>query len=379
MGSDGSAVTPHFCWFSLAYTAAALQDNSSGGTDMTRVGIVGATGYTGAELARILCNHPEVEITVATSRQYAGKPLSAAFPHLRGKSDLLCEDLHGEELFAKADLFFAAVPHKTAMDLVPGMLAAGKKVIDLSADFRIRDVNVYEEWYQPHTAAQLLSEAVYGLPELYREQITTARLVANPGCYPTSIILGLAPLLKNKVIDCATLIADSKSGTSGAGRSAQTGTLFCEVHDGFRPYKVGRAHRHTPEIEQELSALAGTAIKVSFTPHLLPMSRGILSTIYATLTSTLDYHSLHEMYKEMYQEAPFVRVLPDNDLPATQYVRGSNYCDIAYRLDPTTNRIIVMSAIDNIVKGASGQAVQNMNIMCGLPEETGLSGAPFFP
>lgn len=346
---------------------------------MLRVGIVGATGYTGAELARILCNHPEVQITAATSRQYAGKPLSSAFPHLRGKADIICQDIQGAELLDKADVFFTAVPHKTAMDLVPGMLEDGKKVIDLSADFRLRDVDVYEEWYQPHSAADVLQEAVYGLPELYRNQIATARLVANPGCYPTSIILGLAPLLKNNIINPNSIIADSKSGTSGAGRSAQTGTLFCEVHDGFRPYKVGRKHRHTPEIEQELSLLAQTDVKISFTPHLLPISRGILSTIYASLAITVNNGTLHELYTKTYGREPFIRLLGAEAFPSTQYVRGSNYCDIAYRLDPATNRIIVMSTIDNIVKGASGQAVQNMNIMCGFAESCGLQGAPFFP
>ena len=346
---------------------------------MINIGIIGASGYTGAELARILINHPEAKITVATSRQYAGRPLSEIFPHLKGRVDIICENLPVDELSKKADLFFTAVPHKTAMDLVPDLLAAGKKVIDLSADFRLRDLAVYEKWYQPHSSSHLLSEAVYGLPELYRQDIAKSRLVANPGCYPTSIILGLAPLLAAGAIQPESIIADSKSGTSGAGRVAQTGTLFCEVHDGFKPYKVGRTHRHTPEIEQELSAAAGKNVKVTFTPHLLPISRGILSTIYATLAAGFNRKSIDDLYRQKYQDEPFVRLLAEDTFPATQYVRGSNFCDISYKIDPATNRIIVMTTIDNIVKGASGQAVQNMNIMCGFPETAGLDIVPFFP
>jgi N-acetyl-gamma-glutamyl-phosphate reductase len=346
---------------------------------MINIGIVGASGYTGAELARILANHPQAKITVATSRQYAGRPLSEVFPHLRGKADVTCENLPVDELCARADLFFTAVPHKTAMDLVPDLLAAGKKVVDLSADFRLRDLAVYEEWYQPHSSSHLIGEAVYGLPELYRQDIANARLVANPGCYPTSIILGLAPLLKAGAVLPETIIADSKSGTSGAGRGAQTGTLFCEVHDGFRPYKVGRAHRHTPEIEQELSVAAGQPVKVTFTPHLLPISRGILSTVYATLAAGFTRKDIDDLYRRKYQDEPFIRLLAEDTFPATQYVRGSNFCDISYKIDPATNRIIIMTTIDNIVKGASGQAVQNMNIMCGFSETAGLEIVPFFP
>ncbi|MDK9709398.1 MAG: N-acetyl-gamma-glutamyl-phosphate reductase [Desulforhopalus sp.] len=346
---------------------------------MIKIGIIGASGYTGAELARILCNHPHVTISVATSRQYAGHPLADIFHNLRGKVDVICENLSVEEVCQKADVFFTAVPHKTAMDLVPKFLAAGKKVIDLSADFRIRDLAVYEQWYQPHSSSEFLQEAVYGLPELYRQDIAGCRLLANPGCYPTSIILGLAPLLKAGVILPQTIIADSKSGTSGAGRAVQTGSLFCEVHDGFRPYKVGRAHRHTPEIEQELSVLSGQPVKVTFTPHLLPISRGILSTVYASLARGLTAKDITEIYRNQYSSEPFIRLLKEDDFPATQYVRGSNFCDISFKIDPATERIIVMSTIDNIVKGASGQAVQNMNIMCGFAETDGLGIVPFFP
>ena len=346
---------------------------------MLKVGIIGASGYTGVELARILSIHPEVELTVATSRQYAGKPLSEVFPSLRKRVDLICENLETGELAERADFFFTAVPHKTAMDIVPPLLAAGKKVVDLSADFRIRDVAVYEQWYQTHSSAELINEAAYGLPELYRNQVRNAQLVANPGCYPTSVTLGLAPLLREKLIDPATLVIDSKSGTSGAGRSASVGTLFCEVTDGFRAYKVGGSHRHIPEIEQELSALAGESVTVSFTPHLLPISRGILSTMYASMSTTASEQEIQQLYEKTYVEEPFVRVCPPGTFPATQYVRGSNCCDIGIKLDPRTGRIIVLAAIDNIAKGASGQAVQNMNLMNGFDETCALLGAPFFP
>jgi N-acetyl-gamma-glutamyl-phosphate reductase len=346
---------------------------------MVNVAIIGASGYTGVELARILCNHPHVNLTAATSRQYANQPLSKVFPNLRKKTDLLCENLTTDELCARADLFFTAVPHKTAMNIVPDLLAAEKKVVDLSADFRLRDVSVYEQWYQSHSAADILKEAVYGLPEIYREQIRTARLIANPGCYPTSIILGLAPLLKAGGIDPYSIIADSKSGTSGAGRSAQVGSLFCEVADGFRAYKVGGTHRHTPEIEQEINAFLPEPVRISFTPHLLPISRGILSTVYATLKPGVEQADIRQWYDQMYAHESFVRILPDDTFPATQYVRGSNYCDIGFKIDRRTNRIIIMSAIDNIVKGAAGQAVQNMNLMCGFAETAGLETAPFFP
>lgn len=346
---------------------------------MLKVGIVGASGYTGVELARILAGHPEVEITAATSRKYAGQMLADVFPNLRERVAIRCKNLSVRELVDRADFFFTAVPHKTAMDIVPQLLEAGKKVVDLSADYRIRDAAVYEKWYQKHSSKELLDEAVYGLPELYRDQIRTARLVANPGCYPTSVILALAPLLKSRLIDGTTLIIDSKSGTTGAGRSPGVGSLYCEVADGFRPYKVGGSHRHIPEIEQELSVLAKEQTTVSFTPHLLPINRGILSTIYASLTGQTTQAEVLALYESTYQNEPFVRALPAGAIPATQHVRGSNCCDIGVQIDSRTNRIIVMSAIDNIVKGASGQAIQNMNLMNGFDETAGLMHAPFFP
>jgi len=345
---------------------------------MIKAGIIGASGYTGEELARILALHPEVELTVATSRQYAGKRLSDIFPNLRKIADLAVEDVVIDELVKRAELFFTAVPHQTAMGLVPQLLAHGCKVVDLSADFRIHDAATYEKWYQPHSSPEYLPQAVYGLPELHRAAIRNTRLVANPGCYPTSIILATAPLLKAGLIDPDTIIADSKSGASGAGRGASVGTLFCEVTEGFKAYKVAE-HRHTPEIEQEISQLAGRPVVISFTPHLLPMSRGILSTIYARLTPGTAAKLVRETYEEFYRREPFVRLCPEGEVPATQFVRGSNYCDIGWKLDPRTGRLVIISAIDNLVKGAAGQAVQNMNLICGLPEEMGLATVPLFP
>lgn len=345
---------------------------------MIRVGIIGASGYTGVELARILANHPDVSLTVATSRQYAGVPLAKVFPNLQGLVDIVCEDTAVEDLLERADLFFTAVPHQTAMAIVPQLIEAGKKVVDLSADFRIHDAAVYEQWYQSHTAPQYLDEAAYGLPELHRKKIKSSRLVANPGCYPTSIILGTAPLLKAGLIDPETLVADSKSGTSGAGRAALTGTLYCEVADGFRAYKVGE-HRHTPEIEQEISLLCGKDVVLSFTPHLVPMSRGILSTIYAKFIKSLTDTELQQLYADFYKDEFFVRVCELGLYPATQFVRGSNFCDIGVKFDGRTGRVVIVSAIDNLVKGAAGQAVQNMNLLCGFPEAQGLGVVPLFP
>ncbi len=345
---------------------------------MIRIGIVGASGYTGVELARILCNCPDVKLTVATSRQYKGKKLADVYPSLAGMVDIVCEDLQAEELSDRADLFFTAVPHQTAMAIVPDLLEAGKKVVDLSADFRLHDAGVYEQWYQVHSAPQYLPEAVYGLPELHRQQIAKARLVANPGCYPTSVILGLAPLLQAGVVDPGTLVVDSKSGASGAGRLAQTGSLFCEVTDGFKAYKVGE-HRHTPEMEQEISKLCGQQVVITFTPHLLPISRGILSTMYAKLSKPVTDTEIGELYNNFYQDEPFVRLCGLGQFPATQFVRGSNFCDIGFKVDERTGRVIILSAIDNLVKGAAGQAVQNMNLMCGFPETQGLNIVPLFP
>jgi len=345
---------------------------------MIKVGIIGASGYTGEELARILALHPQVDLTVATSRQYAGNKLADIYPNLRRIIDLTVEDVVLEELVKRADLFFTAVPHQTAMGIVPQLLEKGCKVVDLSADFRIHEAAVYENWYVPHSAQNLLPQAVYGLPELHREAIRKTSLVANPGCYPTSIILAVAPLIKAGLIDPDTIIADSKSGASGAGRGAAVGSLYCEVSDGFKAYKVAE-HRHTPEIEQEISEVAGRPVVISFTPHLLPMSRGILSTIYARLVPGTEDEKVRRIYDEYYREEHFVRLCNPGEMPATQFVRGSNYCDIGWKIDPRTGRIVIIAAIDNLVKGAAGQAVQNMNLMCDLPEVMGLDTVPLFP
>lgn len=337
----------------------------------TRVAVVGATGYTGFELVALLEKHPRVELTLITSQTYVGQPICEVFPALRGVSSLVCESLDIDNLVQRADFVFVALPHKTAMGVVAQLIRAGKAVVDLSADFRFRDPATYEEWYQEHTAKDLLSEAVYGLPELHADRIRSSRLVGNPGCYPTGVILSAAPLVAAGVVDLDSLIADCKSGVSGAGRAATMITHFCEVNEGLRAYKVGE-HRHTPEIEQELSAIAGRPIRLVFTPHLVPMSRGILTTLYATLSESVTNNEITLLYQKAYENAKFVRVLEGGLLPSTLNVRGANYCDIGWRLEPRTGRIIVISAIDNLTRGASGQAVCNMNLMCGFDEAAGL-------
>lgn len=345
---------------------------------MAQVAIIGGSGYTGLELMRLLARHPGVELTAVTSREYDGKPVSAVFPALAGICGLSFSWPDPARLAGTAQLFFVALPHQTAMAVIPTLLAAGAKVVDLSADFRFRDRTVYEQWYQAHSAPELLAEAVYGLPELHRKAIRSARLVGNPGCYPTSVILGLAPLLAGGLIEPRSIIADCKSGVSGAGRGVSLTTMYCEVNDDFRAYKVA-GHRHTPEMEQELSRLAGEPLTITFTPHLVPMSRGILATLYATPKRALGDAELQAVFEGYYQQEPFVRVCPAGALPTTAAVRGSNYCDVAVRVDRRAGRVIVLAAIDNLTRGASGQAVCNMNLMLGLPETQGLDLVPFVP
>ena len=345
---------------------------------MINVSVVGASGYTGVELLRLLVNHPQVNIVSVTSRQHEGAPISRAFPSLSGFCDLTCEALDVLSIAARADLVFTALPHKSAMEVIPDFLDAGCKVVDLSADYRLRDKNVYEQWYQEHTSPDLLADAVYGLPEKYRTAISGARLVANPGCYPTTVILGLMPLLERDLVDPGTLIIDSKSGTSGAGRGAKQGSLFCEVNEGFKAYGVA-SHRHTPEIEQELSVICGKPVQVNFTPHLLPLNRGMLSTCYASAKGISSTDELIKLYKKRYANDPCVRIMPGGELPNIAYVQGTNLCDIGLVYDDRTQRVIVVSVIDNLVKGASGQAVQNMNIMYGFDEMLGLGILPTFP
>jgi N-acetyl-gamma-glutamyl-phosphate reductase len=345
---------------------------------MLRVAIVGASGYTGIELLRILFGHPEVAVTCVTSERSAGKPIAGIFPTVRGRCNYILENLEPMRVADKADLIFTALPHKAAMEVVPTFLKFGKKVIDLSADYRLKKQEEYAAWYEPHMNPELLKKAIYGLPEIRREKIRKADLIANPGCYPTSIILGLAPLLKEGIVDTSSIIADSKSGVSGAGRGAKVDTLFCEVNGGFKAYGV-TTHRHTPEIEQELSFLAGESINITFTPHLVPMNRGILSTAYGKLLEDLTAEKLITMYEEFYKGEAFIRILQNGEFPSTLHVQGSNFCDIGLAVDKRNGRVIVVSAIDNLVKGASGQAVQNMNIMNGFPENMGLETLPLFP
>jgi N-acetyl-gamma-glutamyl-phosphate reductase len=345
---------------------------------MVKVAVVGASGYTGVELVRLLAGHSEVEIACLTARQNAGQAMTSLFPSLLDRIDLVCEEADPGAIAERAEVVFIALPHQAAMAVVPDLLEAGCKVIDLSADYRLRDPHVYRTWYSEHGSPELLTEAVYGLPEIYRESVKKARLVANPGCYPTSVALALAPLLTGKLIDPATLVIDSKSGTSGAGRAAKVGALFCEVNEAFKAYGVA-SHRHTPEIEQTLGDLANEAVCISFTPHLLPVNRGILSTCYATLQKKLSTADLLDIFREHYQGEYFVRVHPEGSLPDVAFVRGSNFCDLGVVSDPRTGRVIVVSVIDNLVKGAAGQAVQNMNLILGLPEQTGLTALPFFP
>ena len=343
---------------------------------MIRVGVVGATGYAGAELVRILSAHPEVEITIVTSRQFAGREFDRAFPAMTGVVNLICEDLSTDRLCERADVIFIALPHKIPMEIVPVLLDRGKKVIDLSADFRFRDVSVYESVYQPHSARDLLGSAVYGLCEVYFDQIQKADLVGNPGCYPTSVILPLMPLLKGRLLAGSSIVVDSKSGVSGAGRSPSITTHFCEVNESFKAYKVAE-HRHCPEMEEVLSRESGSPIRLTFVPHLVPMTRGMLTTIYAQLETGISADDVRGCIAKFYIDRPFVRLCPYNGLPDTLNVRGTNYCDIGFRVDRRNNRLVLISAIDNLVKGAAGQAVQNMNIMLGLAETTGLVQTPF--
>jgi N-acetyl-gamma-glutamyl-phosphate reductase len=346
-----------------------------------KAGLVGVTGYTGMELARLMVHHSSMELVRVTSRAEAGKRLADIYPFLNRLplGELVITEPDSADLAEECDVVFLAVPHKTAMEIAADLLDRGVKVVDLSADFRINDKAVYEQWYAvEHTRSALLDEAVYGLPELYLDRIMGARLIANPGCYPTSAILGLAPALKAGLVETGDIVIDAKSGASGAGRGAKVGTLFCEVADSFKAYGLP-THRHTPEIEQEISKLAGTAITVSFNTHLLPIDRGILSTIYTRLKGAPSLDEVHALYSEFYADKPLVRVLPKGQLPETRYVRGTVFCDIGLVVDPRTNRLIIISAIDNLCRGASGQALMNANLICGLDIDEGLPMAPMIP
>ncbi len=344
-----------------------------------RVAVVGGSGYTGVELLRLLVGHPGVSLTLVTSESYAGRAVAEAFPHLTGLLPLTYRKLDAAEVARSADVAFLALPHKVSMTVGADLVHRGMRVVDLSADFRLRDPAVYAEWYGTvHVAGDLLPKAVYGLPEVYRREIAGASLVATPGCYPTGALLGLLPLIRAQSVDLDSIVVDAISGTSGAGRKLDLPLHFSECDENLKAYQVAR-HRHTPEIEQELSRWAGREVTISFTPHLAPAIRGILSTLYATLLTTRTVTQLHELYQGQYRAEPFVSVLPEGSLPETKQVVGSNRCLVGLSVDPRTRRVIVVTALDNLVKGAAGAAVQCMNLMAGLDETTGLRLPALFP
>ena len=337
---------------------------------MIRAAVVGATGYTGEELVKILASHPEVELTSLTAIIDAPTSYGTLFPHFRGKVDLICKELNIAEVNQVSDLVFLALPHRVSMQVVPKFLESGKKVIDLSADYRLQDTAVYKKWYGvEHKDESNLKKAVYGLPEFYRDKIKKADLIANPGCYPTSIILAALPLIKSFGVE--SIIADSKSGATGAGRRADINLSFGEVDDNLKAYKINE-HQHAPEIDQELSHASGKKIEVVFVPHLVPMRRGILSTVYLKLKKAAPEENVFDAFKNLYKNEPFVRVFDKGKLPQIKDVVNTNFCDIGIKVDEKKSLVVVVSAIDNLQKGASGQAAQNMNIMCGFGEKTGL-------
>lgn len=345
---------------------------------MTKVSIAGATGYTGIDLLRLLVKHPEVEIVTLTAESHAGKNIADVAPSLRGWVDQTLVKL-SPEVAQECDVLFLALPHTTSMQHVPQLLQSDCKIIDLSADYRLHDAQVYGDWYQtPHLNPDLLSQGVYGLPELHRKEIKKTQLAANPGCYPTGAVLALAPLMQQEWADRGSIIIDSKSGVSGAGRKLSQTAQFCEANESVAAYGLGE-HRHTPEIEQELSGLAGHDLTVSFSPHLMPMTRGLLTTAYVPLKKKMDRQALQGHYAKFYKSERFVRVLAAGQYANTAHVTGSNVCDIGVQVDARNQRAIVTSAIDNLMKGASSQAIQNMNLMLGIDEATGLDAPPLFP
>lgn len=346
---------------------------------MVRAGIIGSTGYAGAELVRLLLQHKEVEIVWYGSRSYIDKKYYEVFQNMFQIVDAKCMDDDMETLADSVDVIFTATPQGLCASLVNEVVLSKVKIIDLSADFRIKDVSTYEQWYgMEHKSPQFIDEAVYGLCEINRDKVRGARLVANPGCYPTCTILSIYPLLKEGLINPDTIIVDAKSGTSGAGRGAKVNNLFCEVNENIKAYGVA-THRHTPEIEEQLSYAAGSDVRINFTPHLVPMNRGILITAYASLNEKVSYEDVKAVYDKYYEMEQFVRVLDKDVPPETRWVEGSNYVDVNFKIDERTNRIIMMGAMDNLIKGAAGQAVQNMNLMFGFEEKEGLLQVPMFP
>ena len=346
---------------------------------MIKVGIIGATGYAGGELVRILMGHKEAEIVWYGSRSYIDQKYADVYRNMFQIVDAKCMDDNIEALADQVDVIFTATPQGFLASVINENILGKTKIIDLSADFRIKDVKVYEKWYGiEHKSPQFIEEAVYGLCEVNRDKVKGARLIANPGCYTTCSILTAYPLAKEGIIDMRTLIVDAKSGTSGAGRGAKVPNLFCEVNENMKAYGVA-SHRHTPEIEEQLGYASGENVTISFTPHLVPMNRGILATEYATLKKDVTGEEVKAIYDKYYSDEKFVRVLGEGVCPETKWVEGSNYVDIGFKLDPRTNRIVMMGAIDNLVKGAAGQAVQNMNLLFGFPESEGLELVPMFP
>jgi len=341
---------------------------------MINAAVIGGSGYAGAELVRLLVGHPEVHLSAVTSERSAGIRAAEIIPGA-GSSSLKFESLNLERISGKAEVFFLCLPHKASQDTVAFLHRAGKKVIDLSADYRLKRASVYKSWYQtPHMHTGLLKKAVYGMPEIHREDIVNASLIGNPGCYPTSAILALAPVIGMEYVNRSSIIVDSKSGTSGAGKGPAQPFMFCEVNESVRAYAIA-SHRHTPEIEQELSLLAGEDTKIVFTPHLIPMDRGILTTAYVPVQKKVSLAQIHKLYSAFYKDSPFVRVLAEGAYPATKTVKGTNYCDIAVFADNRPGKspvLVIVSAIDNLIKGASGTAVHNMNLMYGFDETTGL-------
>jgi len=343
-----------------------------------KVGIVGGTGYTGVELLRLLANHPNVSVELITSRSEAGVHVTDMFPNLRGFYDLAFQE-PDITLFKQCDLIFFATPNGVAMKQVHALLDAGVKVIDLAADFRIKDIAVWEKWYgQPHASPNIVEKAVYGLPEINRDLIKNAEIVANPGCYATAVQLGLIPLIENNMVDLKHIIANAASGVSGAGRGANVGTLLCEATESFKAY-AAHGHRHLPEIKQQLEDIADTSVGLTFVPHLIPMSRGIHASIYAIEKQQYDIEQIQEVFEQKYQDEPFVDVLSSGSHPETRTVKGANICRIAIQKPQDEDVILVLSVVDNLVKGAAGQAIQNMNIMLGLEETLGLSIVPLAP
>ncbi len=348
---------------------------------MIKVGIIGATGYAGNELVRLLLGHKDAEIVWLDSRSYIDQNYSDVYRNMFKLVDAKCMDDNMEQLANEVDVIFTATPQGLCASLVNDEILSKTKIIDLSADFRLKDVNVYEQWYKlEHKAPQYIDEAVYGLCEINRDKVSKdTRIIANPGCYTTTSILTLYPMVKEGIINPDTIIIDAKSGTSGAGRGAKVANLFCEVNESMKAYGVG-THRHTPEIEEQLGYACGRDdLKLIFTPHLVPMNRGILVTAYASLAKDVTYEDVKAAYDKYYDKEYFVRVLPKDVCPETRWVEGSNFVDIGFKIEPRTNRLIMMGALDNLVKGAAGQAVQNMNLLFGLPENEGLQLAPMFP